>query len=117
MRGSAGPIRATEIHGLASDLEEDFVQVPPVRRPWSAPTDPVGVNPAELERPAPDGLIGRIDAALGEHVLDIAIAQCEPEVEPDSMLDDRRWKAMTGVGQAAHAIRYRALAHSATGLT
>jgi hypothetical protein len=77
----------------------------------------VGVNPAELEHPAPDGLVGRIDAALGEHVLDVAAAECEPEVKPDGMLDDRRRKAMAGIGQTAHVICYLAQARGATGLT
>jgi len=51
--------------------------------------NPCGIDAAELECPPAHRLVGGIDAALGEEVLDIAIAQGEPEVEPDRVLDDR----------------------------
>jgi hypothetical protein len=83
---------APQIDGLAADPEKDFVQMPEIRGPWPAPTDPVGVASAEFQHPSPDGLIGRVDPALGQHVLDISVAQSEAEVEPDGMLDDDRWE-------------------------
>ena len=39
-------------------------------------------------------------SALSQKILDIPIAQREPEVEPDSMSDDVRWKSVAGVGDA-----------------
>ena len=32
--------------------------------------------------------VGHVDTTLGEHVLDVAVAQSEAEIEPDGLLDD-----------------------------
>jgi hypothetical protein len=45
---------------------------------------------------SPDGLLGCIDPALGQHILDISVAQSEAEIEPDGMLDDDRWEPVAG---------------------
>src|SRR6476660_5862934 len=47
--------------------------------------------------PAADRLVGHIDATLGEHILDVAVAQSEAEIEPDGLLDDDARKAMAAV--------------------
>ena len=47
--------------------------------------------------PAADRLVGYIDATLGEHILDVAVAQSEAEIEPDSLLDDDARKAVAAV--------------------
>ena len=44
-----------------------------------------GVNPVNLTKP-----------------LNVPIAQRETAIEPDGMLDDDRWKAVTTVGYLAH---------------
>jgi hypothetical protein len=49
-----------KIVGLAADPDEDLVQMPSIRRAWSATADPCGIGAAELERPPalillPDG--------------------------------------------------------------
>jgi len=62
---------------LAADPDEDLVQMPAVRGPWPPAADPGGIAAAELERPSTHSLVGGIDAALGEQVLDIAIAERE----------------------------------------
>ena len=41
-----------------------------------------------------DRLVGHVDTSLGEHVLDVAVAQSEAELQPDGMLDDLGWKAV-----------------------
>jgi hypothetical protein len=43
---------------------------------------------AELQSPAADRLVGHIDATLGEHILDVAVAQTEAEIEPNGLLND-----------------------------
>src|SRR5450631_1302463 len=53
-----------------------------------------GNDPAELQSPAADRLVGHIDATLGEHILDVAVAQSEAEIEPDGLLDDDARKAV-----------------------
>src|ERR687895_207980 len=46
---------------------------------------------AKLQSPAADRLVGHIDATLSEHILDVAVAQSEAEIEPD-----RCWMTMLG---------------------
>ena len=50
-----------------------------------------------FEAPAADCLVGHIDAPLGEHILDVAVAQSEAEIEPDGLLDDDARKAVAAV--------------------
>ena len=68
-------------HMLASvDLEEHFVEVPPVavsRRPAS---QAVGISLAEFEAPFSDGLVTECDAAHCQHFFDIAEAQGEAKI-------------------------------------
>ena len=51
---------------------------------------------AELQSPAADGLVGYIYATLGEHILDVAVAQSEAEIKPDGLLDDDARKSSGG---------------------
>jgi hypothetical protein len=53
-------------------------------------------------------LIGDIDATLGAPILNIAIAQGEPEIQSDAVLADHGRKAVAGVRQAAHTDFYPA---------
>ena len=39
---------------------------------------------------------------LGEQILDVAIAERKPEIQPDSVLNDLRWKSMAAVGDFLH---------------
>ena len=39
----------------------------------------LGEQRAELQHPSPDGLVGEVQPALGEQILDIAVAQGEAE--------------------------------------
>jgi len=105
-----------EVVDLAADPDEDLVQMPASRRPWPALSNPSGIDAAELERLPAHRLVGGVDATLGEQVLDIAIAQGEPKVEPNRMLDDRGRKPVTGVGWAAHDAAYPAMFLTATSL-
>ena len=61
--------------------------------------DPVRKALAELQRPLPDRLMADQDAPGGEHLLDHAQAEREPEVEPDGMADHLSRKAMTGIAR------------------
>ena len=58
--------------------------LPPVR----------GNDRAELQSPTADRLVGHVDTSLGEHVLDVAVAQRKSEIQPDGVLDDLGWKAV-----------------------
>ena len=47
-----------------------------------------------FQEPATDCLVGDVDTALGEDLLDVTIGQREPGVEPDPMTDDRGREAV-----------------------
>ena len=47
----------------------------------SQPAQVAGERGPELQDPAPDGLVGGLDAALGQEFLHIAVAEREPEIE------------------------------------
>jgi hypothetical protein len=50
---------------------------------------------SELQHPASDRLVGDIQPALGEQILDITEAECESNIEPHSVPNDRRGKLVT----------------------
>src|SRR3982074_1200488 len=58
---------------------------------------------SEFQYPAPYRLIGDIEPTLGKQILHVAIAQGEPEVQPDRVPDDWRRKAMSAIRQMGHA--------------
>src|SRR6266481_2395174 len=73
-----------------------------VARAWAAPSQ-LSCDPGpEFQNPAPHRFIGNLQAALGEELLDVAVAQGEPEIKPDRVLDDRRREAMSAVGELIH---------------
>ena len=41
-----------------------------------------------------------MSSPLGKEIFDISIAEREPQVEPDGMLDDNRRKSVTAVGDS-----------------
>src|ERR1700741_1574123 len=42
----------------------------------------------KMVHPAPNGLVGDHDAALRQQIFDVAKAHCEPEIEPNRLLDN-----------------------------
>ena len=85
---------AFAVHGTpdvqlsAVDGDEHFVEMPPHVRPRPSSSQLAGNDGAELQSPTADRLVGHVDTTLGEHVLDVAVAQSEAEIEPDGLLDD-----------------------------
>jgi len=76
---------AFAVHGTpdvqlsAIDGDEHFVEMPPQVRPRPSPSQLARNDSAELQSPAADGLVGYVYATLGEHILDVAVAQREAE--------------------------------------
>jgi len=56
----------------------------------------------EFKNPPRSRFIADHQSALSQRILDISIAQREPEVDPDGMSDDVRWKSVAGVGDGLH---------------
>src|SRR6202045_1720990 len=94
---------APQVHPFASNPNHHLVEVPAVARAWAAPPQLARDPGPEFQNPAPHRFIGNLQAALGEEFLNVAVAQCEPEIKPDRVLDDRRREAMSVVGELIHA--------------
>ena len=88
--------RAPQVHILANDPDDHFVEMPAIARLRTAPPEPSCDNRPEFQHPAAHRLVRHIKPALGEKLLHIAVAQGEPEVQPDGALDDDRGEAMPG---------------------
>src|SRR5829696_1512258 len=91
-----------QVHARALDRDHHFVQVPPARWPGSKPAQVAGEGGAELQDPAPDGLVGGFDAPLSQELFHIAVAESEPEVEPRCMSDYLGWELMASVRDGLH---------------
>jgi hypothetical protein len=59
---------------------------------------------AEFLRPAPDGFIAHIDAALCHEVLNIPKAQREAKVQPHCLADNICWKPVASTGYRLHSL-------------
>ena len=62
-----------------------------------------GKKRSELQNPAPHGLVGDIQPALGEQILNVAIAEREPDTQPHCVPDDRRRKLVTSERDDCHS--------------
>ena len=46
--------------------------------------------------------MGDGDPTLSEQVLDVSKADCEPQIQPNGVLDDGRWEPITAIAQCSH---------------
>jgi len=63
-----------QIHLLASDPDNHFVEMPPIARSRAAPSQAPSDRRSEFEYPTANALIGEVEATLGKQLFDIAIA-------------------------------------------
>ncbi len=91
---------------LARDRDHDLIEVPDVESARRFAPEAAHVSRSELQSPPTDRLVRNDDPALEQHLLNQPQAQWEPEVQPNRMGDDLRWKAMVLVADGlAHAGR------------
>ncbi len=64
-------------------------QLRPDHRQASGSTEVLGNNRPEFEKPPTDRLIADRQSALSQEILDILVAQGEPEVEPEPIRGDQ----------------------------
>ena len=79
------------------DLEVDLVQMPGGVGPGPTSAQDRCDPRSEMVHPAPNGLVGNRDAAFRQQILDVAEAEREPEIEPNSPLNDLRREPVTGI--------------------
>ena len=89
--------RAPQVHMLAGDPDDHLVEMPAIARPRTAAPQPACDSRPEFQHPAAHRLVRDIEPALGEKLLHIAVAQGKTQVEPHSVLDDNRRKAVAAV--------------------
>ncbi len=87
---------------LPLDDDHHLIEVPMIAGLRAGTAQIGGDDRPELQEPAAHGLVGDIQAPLGEHLLNIAVTQSEPGVQPDRMADDIGWEAVTLKGELAH---------------
>ena len=94
---------ATLVHGspqvmiLATDLDEYFIEVPLVARPGTSSTQLISVCLAELQASFSHRLIGNDYPTHSHYFFNVAVAESEAEVQPDSVADDFGRKTMTAI--------------------
>ena len=86
-----------KIEALTTDGDEEFIDVPNVAESAPFPTQSAGIGRSEFLTPVSDRFIRNNDSALREQVFYVSKAQGEPMVEPNSVADDFRRKAMASV--------------------
>src|SRR5580700_11298617 len=67
--------RAPQIHKLAGDADDHFVEMPATT--WSRTASPLSPSNRrrEFDRPTANALVGHVEPTLGKRFLNIAIAQ------------------------------------------
>src|SRR5258708_32195296 len=92
-----------QIHVLARDPDDHFVEMPAIARSRSAPSEAPSDRRPEFEHPTANAFVGEVEATLGKQFPNIAIAQGEAKVQPHGVLDDDRRKTMPAIGDRSHA--------------
>jgi hypothetical protein len=78
--------------------EKDFVQVPLVTGSGTPMPELIGILLAKLATAFPDRFVGHDHPAGEQQLFDVSVAEAEPEVQPNTMTDDLRWKSVIFVG-------------------
>src|SRR4029079_9278535 len=66
-------------------------------------TQPSGDRGAGLQHPSPHRLVGGVQTTLRQQLLELAVAQGDPEIKPDRVLNDLGREAMAAVAERSHA--------------
>jgi hypothetical protein len=84
------PCWSTARHRMPDAIDPDvhLVEVPLVARAGAPSTQPVRVLLPEPGAPTPDRFVADHDTAFEHHLLDVAEAEWEPEVQPHAVADD-----------------------------
>ena len=80
---------------LAVDSDEDLVDEECIAAAAMSSFQSAGINGTKLDTPKTDCFPTDSDSPLGKEILDIAVAEVESIVEPDSVGDDVRWESVT----------------------
>ncbi len=82
--------RTPEIALLATDVHEEFIQVPRIAQSTLSLFESTRILGTELPTPLSNGLVGGQNPPFCKKIFDITEAQAEAVVEPDGVADDLR---------------------------
>src|ERR1700716_1468594 len=91
-----------QVHMLARDPHDHFVEMPSIARLGAAPPQIASDHRSEFEHPTANALVGDVEPTLAKQLLDIAIAQSEAQVEPNRLLNHGRRKTVPAIGDRKH---------------
>jgi hypothetical protein len=80
---------------FALNLNEDFIDKESIPIALVPPSKSPGVFGPKLDTPQPDRFVADRNSAFGHEILDITSTQIEAVIEPDNVLNDLGWKAVT----------------------
>ena len=69
---------------------------------------------SEMVHPTPNGLVRHRQSAFRQHILNIAQAEGELQVEPYCLVNDLGWEPVSGVADFLHPLGYSATAQTAS---
>ena len=90
------------------DRQKDLIEVPRVAWSGTPATSLVGLGLPELPAPLPNRFVGHGNTACKQQLFHIAIAEAEPEIEPDRVADNLCGEAMILVWVGWHGGFHRA---------
>src|SRR6266851_8080458 len=97
---------APQIHASSIDRYDHFIEMPPVVRLGSREPQVSRHRRTKLQDPAADGLVANAQTSRGQQILDVSVAQGEPQIEPNGVANDSGREAVAGVGNGAHHHSY-----------
>src|SRR6266702_376818 len=100
---------APEIHPLAGKPHHHLVQMPMGCWFWPTLPEAAADGRPELQHPPADALVGHVESSLRQQVLDVPVAQREPDVQPHRVLDDDGRELVTRIRDRRHRYRLRGL--------
>src|ERR1700730_10541636 len=105
---------APKIDHAAGDFQVDFIQMPGSVGLGSTFAQVRRDHRPKMIHPAPNGLVGDHDAPFRQQVFDVTEAECEPEIEPDRLVDDLWRKAVSAIADFLHPLGYRTASGTAS---
>jgi hypothetical protein len=91
-----GVNRAPQSEPAARDRHRHLIEMP--TRCWPRTSTPKfsGEQRPECQYPSPHRFVGDIQSALREQIFDVAITECETQIQPNGVPDDRRRELVAG---------------------
>jgi hypothetical protein len=91
-----------QVHVLAGDPHDHFVEVPSLARAWAPPPQVSRNHGPEFQHPTPHRLVRDVKPMFRQQILNVAVAQGETEIQPNRVLDERRREAMSAIREMGH---------------